>query len=247
MPRLSTVRAWAACGTSSRRVSPPTRSNRRLPREPAADAGAIVGRPLGQSRRIVLQLAALFSLDAAGGGFVVQSLLVLWLHLKFDLSTASTGSVFFAAGTLSAFSQFLAPRLARRIGLIRTMVFTHLPANGFLILAAVAPRPGLAIGFLLMRSLLSQMDVPARQAFVMAVVLPEERAAAASVTNVPRSLASAATPALAGWLLANGHLAAPLVLAGSMKATYDLLLLWRFRSVGLGGAADGGRHESGLF
>jgi len=218
---------------------------RGLPRDKPRPSGLTT--PLERSRNVVLQLAALFSLDAAGGGFVVQSLLVLWLHLKFDLSTASTGTVFFAAGTLSAFSQFLAPRLARRIGLIRTMVFTHLPANGFLILAAVAPRPGLAIGFLLMRSLLSQMDVPARQAFVMAVVLPEERAAAASVTNVPRSLASAATPALAGWLLANGHLAAPLVLAGSMKATYDLLLLWRFRSVGLGGAADGGRHESGLF
>jgi predicted MFS family arabinose efflux permease len=115
------------------------------------------------------------------------------------------------------------------------MVFTHLPANGFLILAALAPRPGLAVGFLLVRALLSQMDVPARQALVMAVVLPEERAAAASVTNVPRSLASAATPALAGWLLANGHLAAPLVLAGSMKAGYDLLLLWRFRSVELEG------------
>jgi MFS family permease len=176
-------------------------------------------RPLERSRSVVLQLAALFCLDAAGGGFAVQSLLVLWLHLRFDLSTASTGAVFFAAGTLSAFSQFLAPRLARRIGLIRTMVFTHLPANGFLILAALAPRAGLAIGLLMLRSLLSQMDVPARQAFVMAVVLPEERAAAASVTNVPRSLASATTPALAGWLLANDHLAWPLVLAGSMKAT----------------------------
>jgi len=188
-------------------------------------------KPLERSRKVVLQLTVLFSLDAAGGGFVVQSLLVLWLHLKFDLSTASTGAVFFAAGTLSAFSQLLAPRLAARIGLIRTMVFTHLPANAFLVLAAFAPRPALAIGFLLMRALLSQMDVPARQAFVMAAVLPEERAAAASVTNVPRSLASAATPAVAGWLLANGHLAAPLAIAGSMKATYDLLLLWRFRSV----------------
>jgi MFS family permease len=204
---------------------------RGLPKDRPKLAGLTA--PLPRSRGVVLQLAALFSLDSAGGGLVVQSLLVLWLHLKFDLSTASTGTVFFAAGTLSAFSQFLAPRLAARVGLIRTMVFTHLPANGFLILAAVAPNAGLAIGCLLLRALLSQMDVPARQAFVMAVVLPEERAAAASITNVPRSLASAATPALAGWLLANGHLAAPLVLAGSMKATYDLLLLWRFRSVAL--------------
>jgi predicted MFS family arabinose efflux permease len=194
---------------------------------------SVLAKPLERSRNVVLQLAALFSLDAAGGGFVVQSLLVVWLHLRFDLPAAATGTVFFAAGASSALSQFLAPRLAGRIGLIRTMVFTHLPANGFLILAAVAPRPALAIGFLLMRSLLSQMDVPARQALVMAAVLPEERAAAASITNVPRSLASAATPAFAGWLLANGHLASPLVLAGSMKATYDLLLLWRFRSVAL--------------
>lgn len=187
--------------------------------------------PLPQSRQVVLRLAALFSLDAAGGGLVVQSLLVLWLHLKFDLSTPSTGIVFFSAGVLSAFSQFLAPRLAGRIGLIRTMAFTHLPASGFLVLAALAPNPTVAIGFLMARSLLSQMDVPARQALVMAVVLPDERAAAASITNVPRSLASAATPALAGWLLANGHLAAPLILAAAMKATYDVLLLWRFRSV----------------
>lgn len=188
-------------------------------------------KPLERSRTVVVQLAALFSLDAAGGGLVIQSLLVVWLHLKFDLSTASTATVFFCAGTLAAFSQFLAPRLARRIGLVRTMVFTHLPANGFLIIAALVPHPVVAIGFLLLRSLLSQMDVPARQTLVMAVVLPEERAAAASVTNVPRSLAAAVTPVLAGWLLAKGSLAAPLVLAGSAKAAYDLLLLWRFRSV----------------
>jgi MFS family permease len=188
-------------------------------------------KPLHQSRNTVLKLAALFSLDAAGGGLVVTSLLVLWLHLKFDLSTASTGAVFFAAGILAAFSQFLAPRLAKRVGLIRTMVFTHLPANGFLVLAAFMPSPGLAIGFLMARSLLSQMDVPARQAFVMAVVLPEERAAAAGVTAVPRSLASAATPALAGWLFANGHLAWPLVIAGATKSAYDVLLLFTFRSV----------------
>ncbi|MEY2424808.1 MAG: hypothetical protein QOI61_380 [Actinomycetota bacterium] len=202
-----------------------------LPKDKPAPSA--LTKPLERSRRVVLELAALFSLDSAGGGFVVQSLLVLWLHLKFDLATTTTGAVFFGAGTLSAFSQFLAPRLAARIGLIRTMVFTHLPANGFLILAAVAPNAKLAVACLLMRALLSQMDVPARQAFVMAVVLPAERAAAASVTNVPRSLASAATPALAGWFLANGHLAAPLLLAGSLKAVYDLLLLWRFRSVEL--------------
>lgn len=188
-------------------------------------------RPLERSRRVVLTLAGLFSIDAAGGGLVVTSLLVLWLHLKFDLSTATTGEVFFGIGALAAFSQFLAPRLARRIGLIRTMVFTHLPANGLLVLAAFAPKAWIAIALLMGRALLSQMDVPARQAFVMAVVLPEERPAAASVTNVPRSLAAASTPALAGWLLSNGHLAWPLVLGGTAKAAYDLLLLIRFRDV----------------
>ncbi|GIF09745.1 ABC transporter permease [Actinoplanes siamensis] len=188
-------------------------------------------KPLERSRTVVVQLAALFSLDAAGGGLVIQSLLVVWLHLKFDFSTTSTATLFFCAGSLAAFSQFLAPRLSRRVGLVRTMVYTHLPANCFLVLAALAPHAGIAIGFLLLRSVLSQMDVPARQALVMAAVPSEERAAAASVTNVPRSLASAATPALAGWLLANGNLAAPLVLAGAAKATYDLLLLWRFRSI----------------
>jgi len=204
---------------------------RRLPRERADAAGALAGRPLGPSRRIVLQLAGLFSLDAAAGGLVVQSLLVLWLHLRFGLSAATTGSVFFAVGLLSALSQLLSARLAARFGLIRTMVFTHLPANLMLILAAFAPKAWLAVGLLLVRSLFSQMDVPARQAFVMGVVTPEERAAAASVTNVPRSLASATTPALAGLMLTHSNIGWPLVIAGVGKASYDLLLLALFRSV----------------
>jgi len=188
-------------------------------------------RPLERSRRVVLELAMLFSLDSAGGGLTAQSLLVLWLHLRWDLSLGVTGIVFFVAGTLTAFSQLLAARLSRHVGLIRTMVFTHLPANGFMIAAAVAPTAWLAVGFLLARALLSQMDVPARQALVMAVVHPEERAAAASVTNVPRSLASAATPAITGWFFANGWLAAPLVIAGVSKGLYDILLLLRFRAI----------------
>jgi MFS family permease len=202
---------------------------RGLPKDHPAPSG--LTRPLEHSRTVVLQLAALFSLDSAGGGLVVQSLLVLWLHLRFDLSTATTGAVFFALGILAAFSQLLAPRLAERIGLIRTMVFTHLPANGFLVLAAFAPDAWLAVVLLMARALLSQMDVPARQAFVMAVVRPEERQAAASVTNVPRSLAAASTPALAGWLLSSGHLAWPLVAGGIAKAVYDVLLLLKFRDV----------------
>lgn len=208
---------------------------RRLPGDrPAASE---LTRPLERSRGVVLQLAALFSLDAAAGGLVVQSLLVLWLHLRFDLSTATIAAVFFATSTLAALSQLVAARLARRIGLIPTMVFTHLPANGVLVLAAIAPDAWLAILLLLLRALLSQMDVPARQAFVMAVVHPEERPAAASVTAVPRSLAAAATPALAGWLFATGRLAWPLIIAGVTKALYDVLLLVRFRNVPIDGAA----------
>lgn len=188
-------------------------------------------RPLERSRRTVLELAALFSLDSAGSGFAVQSLLVLWLNLRFDLSTAATAEVFFAASLLAAGSQLLSGRLARRIGLVPTMVATHLPANAFLVLAAFAPNAPLAIGLLLCRALLSQMDVPARQAFVMAVVPPEERAAASSVTNVPRSLASATTPLLAGYLLGRTTFGWPLVIAGLMKIVYDLLLLALYRQV----------------
>jgi len=188
-------------------------------------------RVLHTSRRIVLELSALFSLDAAGGGFTVTSILVLWLHLKFGLSAGTTATVFFAAGLLAATSQLLAPWLARRIGLIRTMAYTHLPANVFLAAAAFAPTSGLAIAFLLVRSLLSQMDVPARQSFVMAVVPEAERAAAASVTNVPRSLAAAATPLLAGVLLAHSTFGWPLVIAGVTKGAYDILLLVLYRNV----------------
>jgi MFS family permease len=139
-----------------------------------------------------------------------------------------TAAVFFVVSLLAACSQLLAGPLSRRIGLVRTMVFTHLPANLFLVLAAFAPSAGYAIACLMVRALFQSMDVPARQALVMAVVTPEERAAAASVTNVPRSLASAATPLLAGWLLKQTTFGWPLVIAGLGKATYDLLLLARF-------------------
>jgi MFS family permease len=184
--------------------------------------------PLVQSRSIVLRLAALFSLDSAGGGLVVQSLLVLWLYRRFGLSLTTTGTVFFVAGLLSAGSQLAAARLAARFGLIRTMVFTHLPANVFLMLAALMPTAPLAIACLLLRMALAQMDVPARQAYVMSVVPPEERAAAASVTNVPRSLAAAVTPLLAGLLLERTSFGWPLLLGGALKAAYDLLLLAQF-------------------
>lgn len=183
---------------------------------------------LGPSRHIVFRLAAVFSLDALGGGFAVQSILVLWLSLRFDLSVATSGAIFFWSGLLSASSALLAPRLASRIGLIRTMVFTHLPANFLLIAAALMPNAGLAVACLLGRSLLSQMDVPARTSYVMAMVRPEERAAAASVTNVPRSLAAALPPLAAGWMLQHSTFGWPLLLAGTLKAIYDVLLLALF-------------------
>jgi MFS family permease len=187
--------------------------------------------PLAESRPIVLRLAALFSVDSFGGGFVVQSLLVLWLHRRFDLDPRATASVFFVAGLLGAFSQVLSPLVAARVGLIRTMVYTHLPANLFLIAAGVMPTAPLAITFLLLRMAVSSMDVPARQAFVMAVVPPEERTAAATVTNVPRSLAAGLAPLIAGALLQKTSFGWPLIIAGTLKAIYDLALLVQFRAV----------------
>lgn len=185
-------------------------------------------RGLGESRGVVLRLAALFSLDSFGGGFAVQSLLALWLFKRFDMSVEAAGTVFFVAGILSAGSQLASPVLARRIGLIRTMVFTHLPANVFLIAAALMPTAPLAVACLLVRMALSQMDVPARQSYVMAVVPPERRTAAASITNVPRSLASAVSPLLAGAMLSATSFGWPLVSGGGLKIVYDLLLLRQF-------------------
>jgi MFS family permease len=187
--------------------------------------------PLKRSRAIVLRLTTLFALDSFGGGFAVDSLLALWLFLRFDLSLSAAGSIFFGARMLSAFSQLISPRLAARFGLIETMVFTHIPANIFLVLAAFMPSAPLAVMFLLLRMALSQMDVPARQSYVMAVVPPEERAAAASLTNVPRSLATALSPLLAGALLQRSTFGWPLVIGGLVKITYDLLLLAQFRNV----------------
>lgn len=187
--------------------------------------------PLGESRRIVVQLAALFSLDSFGGGFAIQSLLVLWLHQRFHLSVETTGAVFFAAGVLGGLSQLVSPMLAARIGLVPTMVYTHLPANFLLVAAGLVPSAPLAVAFLLLRASLSQMDVPARQAYVMAVVPPRSRSAAASVTNVPRSLAAAVPPLFVGAMLSYSATGWPLVCGGVLKALYDVLLLVRFRAV----------------
>jgi MFS family permease len=186
--------------------------------------------PLGPSRRSVFKLAALFSVDSFGGGFLINALLAQWLFQRHGLSLAAAGSFFFWSGLLTTGSQLVAPILARRIGLLNTMVFTHIPASLFLIGAAFVDSLPVALALLLARSALSQMDVPARAAFVMAVVTPPERAAAASFTAVPRSLASAVAPTFGGALLAGGLLAAPLVACGAIKIAYDLALLWTFRN-----------------
>lgn len=185
--------------------------------------------PLGPSRTVVIRLAMLFSVDSFAGGLVVNALLALWLFQRFDMSVVSAGQFFFWSGLCSAASQLAAPRLAQRIGLLNTMVFTHIPASVCLIAAAFVPHLQAALALLIVRSLLSQMDVPARSAFVMAVVTPAERAAAASFTLVPKSLAAAAAPIVGGTLFAAGMLATPLVACGVLKIAYDLALWRTFR------------------
>jgi MFS family permease len=201
---------------------------RRLP--PATEADLVPPAPLGPSRRAVFKLAGLFSVDAFGGGLLINALLAQWLFQRHGLSLPAAGSFFFWSGLLTTGSQLVAPKLAKRVGLLNTMVFTHIPASLFLIAAAFVDSLPLALALLLARASLSQMDVPARAAFVMAVVTPPERAAAASFTAVPRSLASALAPTLGGALLAGGVLAAPLVACGLLKIGYDLALLWTFRN-----------------
>ncbi len=186
---------------------------------------------LAQSRRTVFRLAALFSLDAFGGGLILRSLLVLWLFQRFDMALATAGVVFFWIGLASAVAYPVSARLARRIGLINTMVFTHLPSNLLLMLVPFMPNVWLAVALLIVRGFFSVMDVPARSSYVMAVVSAPERAAAASVTAVPRSLAAALSPSLGGYLLALSPFGWPLLLAGAIKIVYDLLLLYGFRHV----------------
>lgn len=198
------------------------------------DTTPVAGKPLsalGPSRRIVYKLAALFSVDSFAGGFAVQSLLALWLFNKFGLSLSAAGLFFFWTGVLSAFSFPVAAWLSRRIGLVNTMVFTHIPSSLCLIAAAVVPSLEIALALLLIRSALSQMDVPTRSSYVMAVVTPPERPAAASMTSVPRSLAAAMSPAMAGALFAAGFEAWPFIICGVLKIAYDFGLLWTFRHV----------------
>jgi predicted MFS family arabinose efflux permease len=203
---------------------------RGLPRALESSVPAVKA-PLHRSKRTVYTLAALFGLDAFGGGFVVQSMIALWLYQRFDMSLAATGTIFFATGLLSAFSFLIAVRIANRIGLVWTMVFTHIPANLCLVAIPFVPDLSYVIVLLFVRSALSQMDVPTRSSYVMAIVTPAERPAAASITTVPRSLASAASPFMAGYLLAASPFGWPLLIAGVTKIVYDLLLLAMFSKV----------------
>jgi MFS family permease len=187
--------------------------------------------PLGPSRGVVYRLAALFSLDAFAGGFIVQSMLALWLFQRFNLSISAASVFFFWSSTFGAFSFLIAVRLARRIGLINTMVFTHIPSSMLLVLAAFSSSLDVTLGLLLVRSALSQMDIPTRTSYVMAVVTPAERATAASVTAAPRSLAAAISPTFAGVLLTTPLPGLPLIVCGTLKIVYDLALLYSFRHI----------------
>jgi MFS family permease len=231
--------AYAAIGLAMAAIFARVGPGVEAPPAEAASDGIRLRLGLGRSRRIVARLSALFALDAFGGGFVPQSLMAYWFHLKFNVEPAVLGGVFFGANLLAAVSSLSAARIAGRIGLINTMVFTHIPASLFLIAAAFTSSLELTLACLLARSLLSQMDVPARGAFVMSVVTPEERPAAASFTSVPRSLAAAASPSLTGVMFAAGAMAAPLVICGVLKIAYDLALFAAFRRLEPGAGRAG--------
>ena len=192
---------------------------------------------LHASKGVVLRLSALFSLDAFAGGFVIQSIVAYWFHVKFGVAPGALGSIFFAANVLAGLSSLYAVKLAGRIGLIRTMVVTHVPSNVLLILVPLMPNLPLAVAMLLLRFSISQMDVPTRQAYTMAVVAPDERSAAAGVTGIARTTGAAVSPVLAGPMLAVPALAGlPFFLAGGLKILYDLLLYRSFKASEIGGA-----------
>lgn len=207
---------------------------KRMQGQSAATPLAALGRfGLHRSRSVVMHLAALQAIDALAGGFIIQSLLAYWFHLRFGAGPEALGALFFGTNLLSALSFLVATRVAERVGLLNTMVFTHLPSNVLLLLVPFMPSFVTAAAVLLARHLLSQMDVPARQAYTVALVAPDERAAAAGFTASVRALAQAAAPAVAGVTLAVAASPAPFLLAGGLKIVYDLSLFFRFRSVPL--------------
>jgi MFS family permease len=187
---------------------------------------------IGASRKIVLKLAGLFALDAFGGGFVMQSFAAYWFHLRYGVDVKTLGAIFFGANLFAAFSALAASKLAAKFGLVRTMVFTHLPSNILLILIPLMPNLPLAIAILLLRFSISQMDVPTRQSYVMAIVRPEERSATSGLTGVARTTGAAIAPVFAGLLFSKPELIdLPFYIAGAMKIAYDLLLYKAFVSL----------------
>jgi MFS family permease len=187
---------------------------------------------LHKSQKVVLRLSALFAMDAFAGGFVVQSIMAYWFHAKFGVEPAVLGSIFFGANILAGISALLAARIAAKIGLINTMVFTHIPSNFLLMLVPLMPNLPLAITVLMLRFSISQMDVPTRQSYTVAVVDPDERSAASGVTSIARSVGAAISPSLTGLLLVNPALMGlPFIISGGLKICYDILMYRSFRSV----------------
>jgi len=214
------------------RLSPRVEAHAQPHNPGAAPDGRVPFLGLGRSRRVVLGLAALFSLDAFAGGFIIQSLVAYWFHQRFGVEPALLGGIFFGANFLGGLSALAAAWLAKRIGLISTMVFTHIPSNLLLMLLPFMPNLPAAIALLLLRSSISQMDVPTRQSYTMAVVDPGERSAAAGITSTARTIGAALSPALAAPLLANPALmGAPFLIAGGLKIIYDLSLYRSFRAL----------------
>jgi MFS family permease len=200
----------------------------KVEREPGPARRSVLSQ---RSRPIVVKLSALFAVDSFGGGFIGQSILSYYFYLRFGLDLATLGAIFFATQLVTALSFLLAERIARRIGLLRTMVFTHIPSNVFLIGVAFAPKALTAVVLLLCRQSTSQMDVPARQSYVMAIVDESDRTAAAGLTSTTRTVSSSLSPSLAGYALANLWLGTPLAAAGTLKLAYDLLIYRSFRKV----------------
>lgn len=202
--------------------------------EVAVTAGGETRRVLGlhRSKSVVMRLSALFALDAFAGGLIIQSMIAYWFHVKYGVESGIIGSIFFGANVLAGVSALLAVRLANKFGLINTMVFTHIPSNILLMLVPLMPNLPLAIGLLLLRFSISQMDVPTRQSYTMAVVAPDERSAAAGVTGIARSVGSSFSPVLTGIFIANPILfSLPFYLCGGLKIVYDLLLYRSFRTM----------------
>ena len=224
------VYGYAAIGLAMLAVFSRLSSRVEAPSKPLSRAKGRLG--LHLSGGVVLRLSTLFALDSFGGGFVVQSLVAYWFHLRFGTAPGTLGAIFFAANLLAGLSAILAARIASRIGLVRTMVFTHLPSNALLLAVPLMPTAALATLLLLLRYSISQMDVPTRQSYVMAMVHPEERSAAAGVTGVARSTGASVSPMLGAMCLASpGWMSVPFYLAGSLKILYDLLLYRSFAAL----------------